>query len=168
SKQIFARWQAILSCFDFTIEHINGEQKAASSEDYDTKSIKLTHYRNLNTKQPIYSKIKIIKILSLQEWEIPPYQSKSFSLKFEPQNYTYYDYQEAWNQMLFLSPSSHSWFIWFRNGISLQFPKWFQAWFQNFGTIEAFFPKEGSMAYEYFKSKLTFLQEYKFISFIAA
>ncbi|KAL4343202.1 hypothetical protein AHAS_Ahas11G0054800 [Arachis hypogaea] len=25
SKQIFARWQSILSCFDFTIEHIKGE-----------------------------------------------------------------------------------------------------------------------------------------------
>jgi hypothetical protein len=25
SKQIFARWQAILSCFDFDIEHIKGE-----------------------------------------------------------------------------------------------------------------------------------------------
>jgi hypothetical protein len=25
SKQIFARWQAILSCFDFDIEQINGE-----------------------------------------------------------------------------------------------------------------------------------------------
>jgi hypothetical protein len=25
SKQIFARWQAILSCFDFNIEHIKGE-----------------------------------------------------------------------------------------------------------------------------------------------
>ncbi|KAL4349717.1 hypothetical protein AHAS_Ahas10G0069900 [Arachis hypogaea] len=25
SKQIFAIWQAILSCFDFTIEHIKGE-----------------------------------------------------------------------------------------------------------------------------------------------
>ncbi|QHO42900.1 Polyprotein [Arachis hypogaea] len=39
---------------------------------------------------------------------------------------------------------------------------------QNFGPIEAFFPKEASMAYEYFKSKSSFLQEYKFISFIAA
>ncbi|KAL4321757.1 hypothetical protein AHAS_Ahas14G0142400 [Arachis hypogaea] len=69
----------------------------------DTGSIELTHYRDSNTKQP----------------------SKSFSLKFEPQNYTYYDYQEAWNHILFLSPSPHSWFIWFRKGISLQFPKWF-------------------------------------------
>ncbi|XLS44922.1 hypothetical protein HN51_001787, partial [Arachis hypogaea] len=134
----------------------------------DTRSIELTHYRDFNTKQPVYSKIKIIKILSLQEWELPPYQSKIFSLKFEPQNYTYYDYQETWNHILFLSPSPHSWFIWFRKGISLQFSKWFQSWFQNFGPIEAFFPKEASMAYEYFKSKSSFLQEYKFISFIAA
>ncbi|XLU49654.1 hypothetical protein S245_044468, partial [Arachis hypogaea] len=134
----------------------------------DTGSIELTHYRDSNTKQPVYSKIKIMKILSLQEWELPPYQSKSFSLKFEPQNYTYYDYQEAWNHILFLSPTPHSWFTWFRKGISLQFPKWFQAWFQNFGPIEAFFPKEASMAYEYFKSKSSFLQEYKFILFIAA
>ncbi|KAL4374053.1 hypothetical protein AHAS_Ahas05G0143300 [Arachis hypogaea] len=33
----------------------------------DTGSIELTHYRDSNTKQPIYSKIKIMKILSLQE-----------------------------------------------------------------------------------------------------
>ncbi|KAL4365725.1 hypothetical protein AHAS_Ahas07G0134800 [Arachis hypogaea] len=55
----------------------------------DTRSIELTHYRDPNTKQPIYSKIKIIKILSLQEWKLYPYQSKNFSLKFEPQSYTY-------------------------------------------------------------------------------
>lgn len=28
SKQIFARWQAILSCFDFNIEHIKGEMNS--------------------------------------------------------------------------------------------------------------------------------------------
>ena len=28
SKQIFARWQAILSCFDFEIEHIKGSSNA--------------------------------------------------------------------------------------------------------------------------------------------
>src|SRR5262249_46259782 len=28
SKQIFARWQSILSCFDFDIEHIKGESNS--------------------------------------------------------------------------------------------------------------------------------------------
>ncbi|XLS55433.1 hypothetical protein HN51_005188, partial [Arachis hypogaea] len=128
------------------------EQKPASSEDYG---------------QP-FDQVKETKL------PIIPVPAKPLSLRpmtmsqFEPQSYTYYDYQEAWNHILFLSPSPHSWFIWFRKGISLQFPKWFQSWFQNFGPIEAFFPKEASMAYEYFKSKSSFLQEYKFISFIAA
>ena len=35
SKQIFARWQAILSCFDFEIEYINGEKN--SLPDYLTR-----------------------------------------------------------------------------------------------------------------------------------
>ncbi|XLT52249.1 hypothetical protein HN873_044853, partial [Arachis hypogaea] len=30
SKQIFARWKAILSCFDFSIEHIKGDSNALS------------------------------------------------------------------------------------------------------------------------------------------
>jgi len=28
SKHIFARWQALLSCFDFEIEHIKGEKNS--------------------------------------------------------------------------------------------------------------------------------------------
>ena len=28
SKHIFARWQALLSCFDFDIEHIKGEKNS--------------------------------------------------------------------------------------------------------------------------------------------
>ena len=28
SKQIFARWQALLSAFDFTIEHIKGSDNS--------------------------------------------------------------------------------------------------------------------------------------------
>jgi len=31
SKHIFARWQALLSCFDFDIEHIKGEKNFLSN-----------------------------------------------------------------------------------------------------------------------------------------
>ncbi|KAL4381163.1 hypothetical protein AHAS_Ahas04G0106000 [Arachis hypogaea] len=36
-----------------------------------------------------------------------------------------------------------------------------------FGPMEAIFPKEANMAYEYFKNKTSFLNGYKLISFIS-
>ncbi|KAL4344934.1 hypothetical protein AHAS_Ahas11G0228000 [Arachis hypogaea] len=145
-------WQVILSYFDFTIEHIKGESNALPDflmreflqgrNEQEIRSIELTHNKCLTTKDITYSKIKIMKVITLSEWERPPFYYKNFTKKFEPQHYSYYDYIDTWWNTRYLSPNLHSWFLWFCKEISLQFPKWFQVWFQEFGPIEAIFSKK--------------------------
>lgn len=81
----------------------------------------------------------------------PLYQEKSFSRIFNPQTFTYYDYITTWSHVLFLNPDTHSWFLWFKRGISLKFPKWFLQWFLNYGPTAAIFPEPVQEIYEYFK-----------------
>nr|KYP56455.1 polyprotein [Cajanus cajan] len=133
----------------------------------DTDSIELTHTKDeLGSIQ--FSKVKIQKILAPSDWNQPLCQGKSFSREFQPQHYTYYDYMLAWTNILYLQPKTHSWFFWFRRGISLKFPKWFLQWFQIWGPIREIFPPEVSEYYDYFKSKTTFQQSYRLISFVAS
>nr|KYP40341.1 hypothetical protein KK1_038333 [Cajanus cajan] len=103
-----------------------------------------------------------------EEWGQPIYQPKSFSRQFQPQTYTYYDYTMAWTYMLYLKPKTHSWFFWFRRGISLKFPKWFLQWFYTWGPIRELFPQEVSENFDYFKEVTTFLPNYKMITFVAS
>nr|KYP34346.1 polyprotein [Cajanus cajan] len=123
----------------------------------DTDSIELTHTRDDQ---------KILKIITPDEWNQPLYKTNNFTRTFEPQQYSYYDYIDGWTNFLYLHPKTHSWFIWFRRGISLKFPKWFLEWFIKFGL--EIFPNEVSEVFNYFKQKTTFLTGYKFISFIVS
>nr|KYP43964.1 polyprotein [Cajanus cajan] len=133
----------------------------------DTDSIELTHTRDDQGKIQ-FSKIKILRIITPDEWNQLLYKTNNFSRTFEPQQYSYYDYMDAWTNFLYLQPKTHSWFIWFRRGISLKFPKWFLEWFVKFGPIREIFPDEVSEIFNYFKQKTRFLTRYKFISFIAS
>lgn len=134
----------------------------------DTESIELSHTKNPTTGEISFSKIKILKVLSIQDWGQELFKSKTFTRQFNPQEYNYYDYMAAWNNALYLSPSPHSWFLWFKKGISLQVPKWFMKWFYDFGPIVDIFPKEASMGYEYFKSKTYFVPEHQLLAYVAA
>ncbi|XP_029125188.1 uncharacterized protein LOC114915130 [Cajanus cajan] len=133
----------------------------------DTELIDLFHSRDKESNI-IYSKAKILKIMTPEEWGQPIYQPKSFSRQFQPQTYTYYDYTMAWTYMLYLKPKTHSWFFWFRRGISLKFPKWFLQWFYTWGPIRELFPQEVSENFDYFKEITTFLPNYKMITFVAS
>ena len=55
--------------------------------------------------------------------------------------------------MLYFIPEKHSWFIWFRKGILLKFPKWFV----DFGPLPSIFPKEINEVYTYFREHSTFV-----------
>ncbi|RDX95098.1 hypothetical protein CR513_22423, partial [Mucuna pruriens] len=67
-----------------------------------------------------------------------------------------------------LGPMTHSWFIWFRRGISLKFPRWFIKWFIDFGPVPTIFPIETIEAYNYFSEKSSFVSGYCLISFVAS
>ena len=76
----------------------------------DTDSIEVTHNTDKDNNI-IFSRVKILKVLSIFEWNQPLYKSKSLSRQFTPQTYTYYDYKEAWYNMFYYKPYQHSWFI---------------------------------------------------------
>ncbi|RDX97831.1 hypothetical protein CR513_19355, partial [Mucuna pruriens] len=112
--------------------------------------------------------MKIIRILSPQEWDQPLYKERSFSRTFDLARYSYYDYTEAWSQVLLTNPEKHSWFIWFKKGTPLKFPKWFIKWYYHNGATPTIFPPKILKAYEVFKEKSTFVTGYRLISFVAS
>jgi len=103
-----------------------------------------------------------------QEWNQPLHSNKSFSRQFTPPYYSHYDYIDAWNNVLYLSPEKHSWFIWFKKGISLKFPKWFIKWLRDFGPLPSFFSQKVAKIYNYFREQSTFVLGYRLISFVAS
>ncbi|RDX87438.1 hypothetical protein CR513_31087, partial [Mucuna pruriens] len=119
----------------------------------DIDSIEIFHTQD---KQGIiqFSKIKILTILSHQDWNQPMFEQKSFSRSFLPQHSTYYDYMDVWYH-----------FIWFRRGISLKFPRWFIKWFIDFEPVPTIFPLEINETYNYFGEKSSFVPGYHLISF---
>lgn len=133
----------------------------------DTDSIEVFHTSDNNDKIQ-FSKIKILRVIAPNEWGQPLFEPKTFSRQFSPQTFTYFDYMTAWSNMLYLSPETHSWFIWFRRGISLKFPRWFVKWFMTYGPTQDIFPEPVKEVYDYFSEKSTFVQGYQMISFIAS
>lgn len=85
----------------------------------DTKSIELTHQNHKSEKlfcpteeQIVFSKFKILHILSVADWNNHVLQPRNFSIQMTPPTYTYNDYKNAWYYFLFLKPGTeHSWFI---------------------------------------------------------
>ena len=88
----------------------------------DTDSIEVTHNTDKDNNI-IYSRVKILKVLTTSEWNQPFYKLKSFSRQFTHQTYTYNDYKEAWYNMFYHKPYQHSLFLWYKKGIPLKFPK---------------------------------------------
>ncbi|RDX95106.1 hypothetical protein CR513_22413, partial [Mucuna pruriens] len=75
---------------------------------------------------------------------------------------------DAWYHVLYLTPGTHFWFIWFRCVISLKFPRWFIKWFIDFGPVPTIFSLEIKEAYDYFGEKSSFVPSYLLISFVAS
>ncbi|RDX80910.1 Enzymatic polyprotein, partial [Mucuna pruriens] len=133
----------------------------------DTDSTEITHNKD-DQGNILFSKIKIMNILSPQDWDQSLFDSKSFSRSFNPTGYTYYDYIDAWYNTLYINPEKHSWFVWFKKGIPLKFPKWFIKWFYHFGPLPEIFPQQVTDVYNYFKESSTFVLGYRMISFVAS
>ena len=116
----------------------------------------------------MFSKAKILKVLSVKDMNQELYKSKAFSRQFSPQPYNYYDYIDAWYNTFYLWHFQHSWFFWFKKGISLKFPKWFLMWFNNIGPTVNLLPQQVKDNCEYVNEITTFVQGYRFISFVAS
>ncbi|WVZ00997.1 hypothetical protein V8G54_027066, partial [Vigna mungo] len=94
------------------------------------------------------------------------HDSKYFSRTFNSHTYNYYDYIEAWSKALYVHPGTHSWFIWFRRGISLKFPKYFIKWFSEFALLPSIFPSQVVEVYSHFREKTSFDSDYRLISIV--
>lgn len=78
----------------------------------DTESTDLTHQYEANDPTKItFSKFKILKVITPSQWRSHPSVAKSFTRKFTPQQYTYYDYMDVWHFMLYHEPYNHTSFI---------------------------------------------------------
>ena len=71
----------------------------------DTESIQVSHVRNPEGTNIAYSKCKISKIISKNNWDQSPFTHKSFSQNFVPQTFDYLDYKNAWFNTFFVKPS---------------------------------------------------------------
>ena len=77
---------------------------------------------------------------------------KRFSIDFEPQTFSYWDYREAWYRAFWYKNSSgrHSWMFYFKRNTIFKFPYWFSTWWQYFGAIPEIFPSEVQKGFELF------------------
>ncbi|RDX95628.1 hypothetical protein CR513_21831, partial [Mucuna pruriens] len=78
--------------------------------------------------------INILSLITTHKWNI--------EITLILGRYSYYDYIEAWTQILLINPEKHYWFIWFKKGIPLRFPRWFMKWYYHYGAISAIFPQK--------------------------
>ena len=67
----------------------------------DTESIQVSHVKNPEGTDIAYSKCKILKIISKNNWEKSPFTHKIFSQNFVPQTFDYLDYKNAWFNTFF-------------------------------------------------------------------
>ena len=116
-------------------------QKPVDSEFIlvDTESIQVSHVKNPKGTDITYSKCKIFKIISENDWEQSPFTHKRFFEKFFPQTFDYTDYKNTWFNTFFVRPSSHSWFFNWGEKSQKHFPNWFQEWWLFLELLKIFF-----------------------------
>nr|GEZ43917.1 hypothetical protein CTI12_AA175730 [Tanacetum cinerariifolium] len=124
----------------------------------ETRLIVVYHtYNKENPKKIEYSKVKIFKVISLEEWGNKPHTNKVLAGYSEYPAYNYYDYQEAWYKTFLLRNFNHTWFICFNEEFQNTYPKWFTKWFMYMGSIPEIFPPKILEGYN--KYKVIFAQE---------
>lgn len=75
----------------------------------DTDSIYLTHqYDDIDKTKIKFSKFKIIKVWSPSDWGQPPTKGHSFSRIYSPHTFNYFDYMDAWTNLLAIEPFNHN------------------------------------------------------------
>nr|GEX05111.1 hypothetical protein CTI12_AA175730 [Tanacetum cinerariifolium] len=124
----------------------------------ETRSIVVYHtYSKENPKKIEYSKVKIFKVISLEEWGNKPHTNKVLAGYSEYPAYNYCDYQEAWYKTFLLRNFNHTWFIRFNEEFQNKYPEWFTKWFMYMGSIQEIFPPRICEGYN--KYKEIFAQE---------
>ncbi|KAK9141127.1 hypothetical protein Scep_010808 [Stephania cephalantha] len=132
-----------------------------------TQSVHFEHMSREKSIEIDYSKFKIQRVLSADEWcenykflATTPFTYKDIVIsKNSPAvSLSYHDYIEAWRQIMFYQdPDHHSWYISFRQNCQTSFPLWWvTSWWTKFGPHEAIFPAR--VQEQFVKEKLPLLQ----------
>ncbi|KAK9105831.1 hypothetical protein Scep_022675 [Stephania cephalantha] len=132
-----------------------------------THSVHFDHLSRENSVEIDYSKFKIQRVLSADEWcenykfiTKTPFVYKDISiLKDTPAvALSYQDYIAAWQNILFFKdPDHHSWYISFRANCQTSFPQWWlTSWWNKFGPHEFIFPARVQEQFK--KDNLSILQ----------
>ena len=117
----------------------------------DTEYVQISHIKNLEGTNNAYSKCKILKIISENDWKQNPFTHKRFSQNFVPQTFDYFDYNNEWFNTFFVKPSSHSWFFNWGEQSQTSFPNWFQKCWLFLGAIPDIFCLDIIKSFDYFK-----------------
>ncbi|GKA90306.1 hypothetical protein Tco_0812176 [Tanacetum coccineum] len=119
----------------------------------DSHSVQIRHnYSKTEPEKIEFSKVKIIKVISLKEWGNRPFINRTLSCYPEYPAYNYYDYMEAWDKTFLLKAHFHTWFFHFAEDFSLDYPKWFMKWFKSMGQIPEIFPIKVLEGYTQYKN----------------
>ena len=128
-----------------------------------TESIELNHLDRNSKKlscpaddEVAFSKFKILRVLTVADWDKHVLTPQAFPIEITPPSFTYFDYQAAWYNFLYLRPgANHSWFVWIRKGLD-KFPLWFVKWFYYFGLTQDIFPPFANQAFNNFRQNTNF------------
>nr|GEY52065.1 enzymatic polyprotein [Tanacetum cinerariifolium] len=91
----------------------------------DSQSVQIRHNYNKDKPEEIdFSKVKIMKVLSPEDWGNRTFTNKVLSCYPDYHGYNYYDYIEAWNKAFLLKAHYHTWFFHFSENFSLRYPRW--------------------------------------------
>ena len=155
------------SNFEYLLTHFQKTRQFYEFVLIDTDSIELSHKMNVEDNKITFSQVKLLQIYSLENWPILIHHWRSFSRKFQPLHYTYFDYIDAWYNILYLRLFSNSWFFWFKRKISLNFPKWFISWFHYFGPNSQIFSEIITLLFNIFKANTIYQKESWILSYFA-
>ena len=111
--------------------------------------------KNGDTSEVLYHKFIITGFTSCQEWGHPSILKKLTDYKGSELYYSYYDYMDAFEKILFFQNKNydHSWFIMFHKKFHSTIPSWFLKWWEMFGPIPQILPKPLQDALRYFSSR---------------
>ena len=104
----------------------------------------------------LYHKFIITSFVSCKNWGRHPSTLKLLTnLKWSELYYSYYDYMDAFEKVLFYQNKNYdnSWFLMFNKKFSSTIPPWFLKWWEMFGPIPQIFPEPLQDALRYFSSR---------------
>ncbi|KAK2650140.1 hypothetical protein Ddye_017629 [Dipteronia dyeriana] len=118
---------------DLTKRHIFYEFILVDTDSIYTSDV----FDKIDNEKLIFRKIKICKIITLEQWGGDPNSTRNFSRIFHVSEFSYWDYRDALTKFFYgQNPgNSLSWFLYFDKNFLIDLPFWFLEWWDKFGPI---------------------------------